>query len=227
MITILLVVAHPDDEILGFGASGKIFLKSEIKIQPVILCGNVNQRTQKPANNLLLKDILAANQTLGFEEPVLGDFPNLKMNTTPHIKLVKYIEKQIEYYEPSKVFTHHPGDLNDDHVQVSKACQAAIRLFQRRTNIKPIDEFYYMEILSSTDWSFQNGGNDFQPNIFVEVGKDGVEKKVKALSCYRDVMREFPHPRSVEAVRALATLRGAQSGYNYAEAFQLAFKRGF
>ena len=226
MDTILVVVAHPDDEILGFGAAGSTVTARGDVVQPVILCGDVDVRTLKPSSEELYADILNANRTVGFAEPVLGDFPNIRMNTVPHVEIVQFIEKQIERFQPNRIFTHHPGDLNDDHVQVSKACQAAARLFQRRFDVKPIEELYFMEILSSTDWSFAAGSNGFQPNTYVEIQEQGVQRKINALGCYRRVMRDFPHPRSAQVLKGLAAYRGAQAGYEYAEAFQLVFKRG-
>jgi len=226
LIDTLIVVAHPDDEILGCGASGTVLTTFKKKVQPIILCGEVNARTQRPSSEDLFVDIKKANLTAGFSEPVMGNFPNISMNTVPHIEIVQFIEKQIEKFQPLKVFTHHPGDLNDDHVQVSKACQVAVRLFQRRLDLRPINELYFMEILSSTEWSFETGSNAFQPNTFIEIGEDGLNKKIKALKCYRRVIRDFPHPRSIKVLRSLAAYRGAQANYNYAEAFQLVFKRG-
>lgn len=222
----LVVVAHPDDEILGFGGAGAIRTAAGAVVQPVILCADVDIRTLKPSNEELSADTLNANKTVGFAEPSLGDFPNIRMNTVPHVEVVQFIERQIERFQPARIFTHHPGDLNDDHVQVSKACQAAARLFQRRADVRPIEELYFMEILSSTEWSFAGGSNAFQPNTYVEIGEYGVQKKVDALACYRKVMRDFPHPRSEEVVEGLAAYRGAQAGLKYAEAFQLVFKRG-
>lgn len=222
----LIVVAHPDDEILGLGGVGSTFAQNGHAVQPIILCGDVDVRTLKPSNGALYTDILSANKTVGFVEPVLADFPNIRMNTVPHVEIVQFIERQIECFQPTRIFTHHPGDLNDDHVQVSKACQAAARLFQRRSDVQPLEELYFMEILSSTEWSFASGSSAFQPNTFVEIGEQGVERKIEALSCYRNVMRDFPHPRSAEALRGLAAYRGAQAGLDYAEAFQLVFKRG-
>lgn len=226
METTLLVVAHPDDEILGFGGAGATVTRGGAAVQPIILCGDVDARTLRPSNKELYDDTLDANHVVGFEEPVLGAFPNIRMNTVPHVEIVQFIEHQIERFQPARIFTHHPSDLNDDHSQVSKACQAAARLFQRRTDVKPIEELYFMEILSSTEWSFSIGSNAFQPNTYVEIGEAGVQMKVDALACYRDVMRDFPHPRSPEVLKGLAAYRGAQAGFEYAEAFQLVFKRG-
>ena len=222
----LIVIAHPDDEILGFGGVGSTLAENGEIIQPVILSVEVDIRSLKPSNKELHSDMLLANRTVGFMEPVLGSFPNIRMNTVPHVDVVQFIECQIERFQPARIFTHHPGDLNDDHVQVSKACQAAARLFQRRSDVQPLEELYFMEILSSTEWSFASGSSAFQPNTFVEIGERGVERKIEALSCYRNVMRDFPHPRSAEALRGLAAYRGAQAGLDYAEAFQLVFKRG-
>ena len=82
-----------------------------------------------------------------------------------------------------------------------------------------------MEVLSSTEWSVNSSMNRFTPNTYVEIGKDGIEAKVKALAAYRGVMRPFPHPRSEEAITGLAAYRGVQSGCDYAEAFECVLRR--
>lgn len=105
------------------------------------------------------------------------------------------------------------------------ACQEAIRLFQRRPEVKPIKEFWYMEVPSCTVWALNSAMNRFQPNTWVEVRKEGVDAKVKALSMYRGVMRPYPHPRSAEAIGGLAAYRGGQAGCNYAEAFEVVMRR--
>lgn len=222
----LVIVAHPDDEILGFGATGAKLVATGELVQPVILCGNVDVRHQRPTDDELYQDMCAANKEVGFQEPILGSFPNIRMNTIPHVEIVQFIEKQIERFKPSRIFTHHPGDLNDDHVQISRACQAASRLYQRRSDIPPLQALYFMEILSSSDWAFPTTGENFIPSSFFEIGEDFLSKKIKALGHYRNVMRPFPHPRSDEVLRGLAAYRGGQAGLNYAEAFQLVFQQG-
>ena len=141
------------------------------------------------------------------------------------MELVKFIEKYILKFNPDNIFTHHPNDLNDDHKQVSKACLAASRLSQRNNQVKPIKGLYFMEILSSTEWSYDLGRKGFNPNIFVNI-EDSIDLKVNALSCYRNVMRDSPHPRSERVIKALATFRGAQIGYSFAESFEVCFQRG-
>lgn len=223
----LIIVAHPDDEILGFGATGAMLVEKGEIVQPVILCGHVDQRTLRPSNQELYNDMVSANHELGFLTPILGNFPNIRMNTVDHIEIVQFIEKQIENFQPTRIFTHHPRDLNDDHTQISKACMVATRLFQRRADIKPIESLSLIEIPSSTDWAFDAVVAPFIANNFVEVGEDLIEKKIKALSFYKGVMRPYPHPRSEEVIKGLAAYRGGQSGCNYAEAFQTIFKVGF
>jgi len=222
----LIIVAHPDDEILGFGATGAKLVKHGEVVQPVILCGNVDVRHKRPTNDELYSDMLAANNIVGFEPPVLGDFPNIKMNNVDHLSIVQFIEKQILAFKPTRIFTHHPADLNDDHQQIARACMAASRYYQRRSDIPALKSLSFMEIQSATDWGFEASGDSFKPNHYVEVTEE-IDLKLQALSCYRNVMRDFPHPRSIEAVKGLSAYRGGQSGQRYSEAFQTVFQQGF
>ena len=220
----LVIVAHPDDEVLGFGGTGAKLVKKNEIIQPIILCGKVNERTQRPKDNELIKNMISVNNYLGFNTPVLGKFPNIRMNTVDHIDIVKFIEKQILKFKPNRIFTHHPSDLNDDHAQISMACLAASRLFQRQKNVTAIDAIYFMEILSSTDWSFPSAKSTFKPDTFSDITKL-LDIKINALSMYKNVMRPQPHPRSNEVLKGHAAYRGGQCGFMYAEAFQTVYKR--
>lgn len=221
----LVVVSHPDDEVLGIGGSGAKLVQMGEIVQPVILCGEAGERTMRPEIKELYSDMMEANIALGFAVPILGDFPNIRMNTVDHIDIVKFVEQQILQFQPSRIFTHHPGDLNDDHIQTAKACLAASRLFQRRSDLRPIEAVYFMEVLSATDWSFPGVSNIFAPDTYVDINET-LEFKLLALSKYRNVMRPAPHPRSQHVLRGHAAYRGGQSGYQYAEAFQTAFRRG-
>jgi len=216
----LIVVAHPDDETLGAGASIYKWSREGHIVDTCIMCSEAKARAFRPEDVNLKEDLNASNRFLGVNRIYEGTFPNIEMNTVPHLQLVKFIEKAILESEPDIIITHHPADTNNDHLQTSMACQEAIRLFQRQPSVKRLQEFWFMEVPSCTEWNVNKSMNSFTPNCFVAVGKEGVEAKVKALSMYRGVMRPYPHPRSYEYISGLAAVRGSQWGCEYAEAFE-------
>lgn len=223
-MTVLIIVAHPDDEVLGCGGTAAALATQGVAVYPCILSGQVDARRQRPDLPDLLEDIKASKTIIGFKSPILGNFPNIQFNRIPHLELVQFIEQAIQQTQADIIFTHHPHDLNNDHHHTSIACQAAARLFQRRSDLPPLQGLYFMEILSATDWSFPVQGNSFAPDTFFEIGETCLKQKIEALRSYRGVMRDFPHPRSPEILTGLAAYRGGQAGMKYAEAFQTAFQ---
>lgn len=221
----LLVVAHPDDEVLGAGASMWKWSHEGDEVDVAIMCTEAKARAFRPSDAELEGDTDVATNYVGVCKKYEATFPNIEMNTVPHLKLVQFIESAIRESEPDIVITHHPADTNNDHLQTSMACQEAIRLFQRQPTVKPVKEFWYMEVPSCSEWAINDAMNLFRPNCYVEVGQNGIQAKCKALSMYRGVMRPYPHPRSVEYITGLAAMRGSQWGCNYAEAFQVVLRR--
>ena len=217
----LLVVAHPDDEVLGAGASMFRWSREGHQIDVAIMCTEAKARAFRPEDKELDEDLNASSDFLGIHRKFEATFPNIEMNTVPHLKLVQFIESAIRESEPDIIITHHPADTNNDHLQTSMACQEAVRLFQRRPEVKRVREFWYMEVPSCTEWKINSAMVSFNPNCYVEVGKEGVDAKVKALSMYRGVMRPYPHPRSAEFIEGLAAYRGGQWGLMYAEVFEV------
>ncbi len=217
----LFVVAHPDDEVLGAGATIHKLVKQGHKVAVTIMSGHASARAN--ISETLTEDETKAMSILGVEKVYHADFPNIKMNTVPHLDLVQFIEKCIEDWQAEAIITHHPSDVNIDHQETSRAANAACRLFQRTTGVPHLRLFAYMEVPSSTEWSLDTAENRFVPNCFVEIGADGVNTKIQALEAYKGVMRPYPHPRSEEAIKGLAACRGSQSGCNYAEAFETAY----
>jgi len=225
MTSYLIVVAHPDDEVLGAGATISKLAGEGHKVYVCILSGLAEARSNRPTTVELTNDMNSATKTLGVAEVITGNFPNIAFNTVPHIELVQFIEAAILKTKADVVFTHHPNDLNNDHYHTSIACQAAVRLFQRRLEITPIRELLFMEISSATDWALNSACRQFSPNTFIEVEAGHLNEKIKALSQYRNVMHQLPHPRSAEGLRSLAICRGGQAGVRYAEAFESVFRR--
>jgi LmbE family N-acetylglucosaminyl deacetylase len=219
----LVVVAHPDDEILGAGATIHKLIEKGHNVAVVTMSNHAVARAN--ISDTLSFDQTKALKIVGITKTYEANFPNIKMNTVAHLDLVKFVEGCIEDFNADVIITHHPSDTNNDHVQTSYAVQAASRLFQRKEGVTALKELLYMEVPSSTEWSFDSSSNRFTPNYFVEIGQEGIDIKLKALRAYKGVMRPYPHPRSVEAIEALAVYRGVQAGCNYAEAFECVFRR--
>ena len=212
----LVVVAHPDDEVLSAGASIYKFVREGHAVAVATLVNHAAARHNLSSH--LGEEQEKARMLLGIEKSYAADFPNIKTNTVPHLELVQFVE-------PDIVITHCPAETNIDHAMVSGAVQAALRYPQRNEDAKPIRELWYMESASSTEWCVDSSVRRFTPNLFVEVGEEGLDKKLEALAFYAGVMRDYPHPRSTEALRGLAAWRGAQAGCKYAEAFEAVFRR--
>lgn len=219
----MIVVAHPDDEVLGVGGTIHKLQEEGHNVAVATMSNHASARVN--LSTTLIEDQQKAMEILGVNKCYTADFPNIKMNTVPHLELVQFVERCIEDFMVEAIITHHPADTNNDHVMTSYAVQAASRLFQRKEGIPTLREFLYMEVPSSTEWSFDSSSNRFTPNYFVQIGKEGLSLKIKALSAYHGVMRKYPHPRSIEALEGLATYRGVQAGCNYAEAFECVFRR--
>lgn len=219
----LLVIAHPDDEVLGAGATIKKLVANNNRVAICVMSGHAAARAN--ISETLQEDMEKAMNCLGVEKKYQANFPNIKMNTIPHLELVQFVEGCIEDFGADVIITHHPSDTNNDHVMTSQAVQAACRLFQRRENIPVLKQLMYMEVLSSTEWALCSSADRFVPNYFVEVGKNGIEEKIEMMKLYKGVMRDYPHPRSKEAILGLAAYRGAQAGCDYAEAFECVFRR--
>ena len=210
--TVLVVVAHPDDEVLGCGGTIRKMADKGHSVHVCILCGAADASTAK------------AHEILGVKSSVAHDFPNIEFNVVPHLHLVKAIESAIKKYQPDTVITHFPGDLNVDHRVTYEACMAAVRYPQRLEpgSARVISKVLLMEVLSSTEWS---GPLDriFKANYYYGI-EGALEAKLNALECFSTAMRQPPHPRSRECIAALACLRGGEAGLRLAESFYLTFQ---
>ena len=218
----LFVVAHPDDESDAAGGTIHKLIKEGNNVAIAIMSSKAAARAN--LSDTLLNDENEAMEILGVKTVYHADFPNMEMNVIPHLQLVQFIESCIDRFHAEAIITHHPTDTNNDHVITSYAAQAACRYFQRKVVPYQLKLFMYMETPSATEWSLDSTCHRFTPNRFVEIGKEGLEVKIRALKAYKGVMRPYPHPRSIDAFRGLAAFRGCQSGLNYAEAFEVVFE---
>ncbi len=218
----LFVLAHPDDECDVGGTIHKLVNEGN-KVAVVIMASQAAAR--KNLSSTLSNDEETSMRILGVEKVYHADFPNIKMNTVPHLKLVQFIESCVEDWKAEAIVTHHPTDVNNDHSTTSFAAQAASRLFQRRENIPSLRLFLYMESTGATEWSVDTSSKRFSPNYFVEIGIKGIELKKQAMNAYGGVVRPYPHPSSAINCDGLAAYRGSQSGCMFAEAFECTFRR--
>lgn len=223
-MNILVVAAHPDDEILGVGGTiARHSAKGDL-VYTCILCEHCLARKNKPKHEDFLEQIHAAKNIVGIKEILFFDFPNIQMNAVPTLKIVQAIEQAIIRFKPEVVYTHHWGDVNDDHKVISHATMAAIRLPERQTlSTLPrnlIQKVLCYETPTSTEWAPPDKEAAFLPNVFVDIEKT-LDAKIKALQCYQNVMKDYPHPRSVEAITSHAKDCGVKIGLKAAESFVL------
>ena len=216
--SIVAIFAHPDDEILACGASLAKHALSGATIRILLLATGLAARgpAASSATDELRNHARRAAETIGAKSVEFGDFPDNRMDTVPLLDVIQAIEEFLGEKTPDILYTHHDGDLNIDHQVVQRAVLTACRPVPGRG----AHEIRSCEINSSTEW---NSGfpNTFVPNMYEPVSNT-IDRKVKALECYTGEIQEFPHPRSAQGVRTLATLRGMECGVESAEAFALA-----
>ena len=219
---ILCIVAHPDDEVLGFGETAHRLGKIKKDLKTLVICGKADKRYLGENAEILKKQTIEVSKILHMKPPELADFPNLSLHNVESQKIVKCIEDVIKEFRPRTIVTHSPSDLNIDHQVVSNLCLAAARLPQRRPdyNLPQISNILFMEILSSTDWAYAKDSNNFNPNLFCKIDESNLNAKIKALKCYAGVERTRPHPRNELTINSLALYRGSQCGTNLAESYQ-------
>jgi LmbE family N-acetylglucosaminyl deacetylase len=219
-MNVLAVVAHPDDELLGCGATLRKLANEGHNVYSAVLCSNADARFNRPGLERLHEVAGESAARVGIRDTMNFDFPNIRFNAVPHLEMVQAVESAIERFRPEWVFTHHFGDLNVDHRFCYEATMSAVKLPLRNSRDIPVTlirKVLLFEVLSSTDWAPPTDPA-FRPNVFFDA-RATMDDKVAALESFEGALKPFPHSRSVQNVRALAQLRGAQVGLEYAEAF--------
>lgn len=220
-MNILIIAAHPDDEVLGCGGTMARFASEGANVFVLILASGLTSRlgfdTVRDADSLKAHHERAcrAGALLGAKEVNVVGLPDQRLDTLPILEISQRIEAEISLVQPEIIFTHHGGDLNMDHVITFRATLTATRPVAGSV----VRSVYAYEIPSSTDWAFHKFAPRFNPTVFYNIA-DTLETKVKAMQIYESETREFPHPRSPEALTAIARRWGSVSGLWAAEAFE-------
>jgi N-acetylglucosamine malate deacetylase 1 len=214
---VLVVAAHPDDEVLGMGAT--IALHSVVRKDAVrIVCLTDGSSTQYPGDEAKraqkADEAVRAAQELGVEDYVHLDLPDMRLDTVPHADLNAVVETQMRDFAPSRVYCVHP-DVNRDHQAAFASVAVATRPFPGQA----ARHLLTYAPSSSTEWTPALVGL-FQPNCFFDVGET-IDRKITAFACYETEQRPHPHPRNELAIRATARHYGLMAGCEWAEPFVL------
>lgn len=219
---VLVIAAHPDDEILGCGGTVARLVADGHDVQFAVLGEGITsrhpQRSDADARQLtaLHQQAHAAAAKLGVKSVMLHKLPDNRLDTVPLLDIVKLVEDLVDRTKPEVIYTHHAGDLNVDHGVIHRAVLTATRPVAGQ----PVLDIYAFEVPSSTEWAFQRIEPFFRPNVFVDITQS-IDVKIAAMECYQTESRPFPHPRSPEALRAIAARWGSVVGCPAAEAFEL------
>ncbi|MCR6672047.1 PIG-L deacetylase family protein [Devosia ginsengisoli] len=215
---VLVIAAHPDDEVLGCGGTIAKYVRTGAVVNVAFLADGVYSRAQVDDAELIRRQQAArtALRILGANAPSFGAFPDNRMDSVPLLDIIKSVEQRIDEYQPDLVLTHHAGDVNVDHRLIHEAITAACRPQAGH----PVKSLRFFEVASSTEWQIPGSAPTFAPTWFEDISAT-FEAKMAALDAYAMEMRAWPHPRSMEGVAALARWRGATIGVDAAEAFVL------
>ena len=222
---IMLVVAHPDDEVLGPGGTvHRLIRENSATVHVVILGEGLTSRleirdTQKWASEMDThrKNIFAARAAIGYQSVSIYDFPDNRFDSVPLLDIIKVVEKEKVAFQPEVIFTHHGGDLNVDHQKTFEAVLTSCRPLADET-VKTILAF---ETMSGTEWRASTDPRHFIPNLFFSITNDDLLAKIIAMESYYYEKRPHPHPRSPQAIKNRALMWGITTGVEFAEAFML------
>jgi len=213
---ILVIVAHPDDEVLGCGGTIARHVKEGDSAHILFLGDGVSSRGDSDPNlvNARKKSAVKACEALGAAIVGFEKVPDNMFDTVPLLDIVRVVESAKKELNPQIIYTHHSGDLNIDH---RITCQAVLTAFRPQPD-EQFSEIRSFETNSSTEWSASAIMPPFLPDTFVDITQY-LDKLLNAYSCYADEFREEPHARSLEALKIAALRRGREAGIHAAEAF--------
>lgn len=215
-MNILIVAAHPSDEVLGMGGTIYKYAQNNDNVYLFFFCKGPSEKWNDDSDKTINNYAIESAEILGVKDIYFSEFSFMEMNVQPMIKLVKRLESVIEKIHPEIVYTHHRGDVNTDHKFAFDATIAATRAFGEFI----IKRVLCYEVPSSTKWAPPFIEFAFFPNVFEDVTYS-FDKKIEALYAYKDEVRDFPHPRSPESLKLNAQSWGIKVGHKLVEAFEL------
>lgn len=221
MKKVLVVVAHPDDEVLGMGGTIAKMSEEGIEVHLLIVTDGSSSQYRGSSNLSEIisnkkKETKKCAEILGIKTITYGNLPDMKLDITPHIDINSIIERSIEVLKPDTVFTHFYGDINLDHRRVFESVLVACR----PTKGQCVKNLYCFEVPSSTEWNSIFQQTTFIPNVFVNIS-EFLDKKTNALGCYTTELREYPHPRSTRYIEEICKSEGLKVGVYAVERFVL------
>jgi LmbE family N-acetylglucosaminyl deacetylase len=222
---ILVVVAHPDDELLGQGATiHKLSNEYGCTCRAIILGEGLTSRSDERAPEEWeqeLKEhracIHKAANIIGYDSVGIYDFPDNRFDSVDLLDIIKVIEKEKEEFQPEIIFTHHGGDLNIDHQRTFEAVMTATRPMKDEV----VNTVITFETPSSTEWQASTDPRKFNPNLFIEVTEEDIQAKCNGMEAYKFEKREWPHPRSGKALQVFSQNIGTKVGKDYSEQFSI------
>lgn len=222
MSRVLVISAHPDDEVLGMGGTiAKYTARGDEVAVLIVTDGSTSQYRDDPNLEMIINN--KKNETndcaniLGVSNVFYGGLPDMKLDNIPHIDINKVIEDVIDEFQPEFVFTHFYGDINKDHRMVYESTLVACR----PTFDQYVKKIFSYSVPSSTEWNIQLTQSVFLPNWYEDISGIYAEKKYSAMQCYKTELREYPHPRSIQYLRENDLVVGHKVGVSSAESFML------
>lgn len=221
MTKVLVVAAHPDDEVLGAGGTIARLAAGGADVHIAILGEGITSRyaARRDAEQGLLSSLHAnmrqAAKVLGAHEPIMGSLPDNRFDELALLDVVKTVEEIVRRVSPDIIYTHSLADLNIDHQITGRAVLTATRPMDERR----VQKLFAFEVPSSTEWAFGQLNGGFRPSTFVDITST-ISRKIEAMHAYAGELRKFPHPRSIDVLEAMAKRWGSACGVHAAEAFE-------
>lgn len=206
---VLVIAAHPDDELLGCAGTVALHVKNKDRVKSVIMCEGESLRGVVQSSDNIPHSEQAA-QVLGVEEVIHVGLPDQRLDQITLTEVITPIERVVADFQPNVIYCQFGGDINRDHELLFKAILVATR-----PTVECIESVYAFDTASSTEWAYPRS---FVPDTYVDITST-LDLKLQAMACYESELRDYPHPRSLEALRYKAHAWGNQACLDAAEVF--------